>query len=560
MALRLFPVLGLIALLLMPGSSRAQHLEIEHLSSSDAGARIAFTFAWPGTLQSALDSASASVLDARALAAVTGTLYEASDFVTMPIVGIPSVSIVESQSDQVTLEPASDTDSLLALLTSPIADAGWPGVSGRQAVATVRVRTVSFDATSNVLRRYRRIVVDVVYPTTAARKTTDSVLNVVDNPHLSVMRSVLADGYLFKIPVRTEGIYRLDASYLKNALGEVGLSLSDVDPGSIKLYGNGGAPLPALNAAPRPADLIENPVQVSGSGDGLSVVFYARGPQGWTFDPVQGQWIHYTHPFSNDNYYFLKVQVGTSDGRRVSTIGDPGSATATLQQVLGRHVREYDDVMWSKDAGTGHTWVSSLVQPGGQLEVFANATLPGLSAGTVQYRARVAQRTFISSTSQQSNPPRVRFLSNGALVGSVAAGAVSAVDTAPIARAAEVAFSQQLASASPLNLSMTLDNHQRPPAAALDWIRVFYPQDLRATDGYLRFVTPAQESGVIEFVLTGFNSAPTVWDVTRLDDIRALNVNSSGGSHRIRVAVAYRMRPHRLTTRICMGSLPTPTS
>ena len=96
MAIRVFPILGLLALLLSFGDVRAQHVQIERVATGGDQTRLTFTFTWPSTLQSALDSASVSSLDARAVAAATGTMFDASESVSLSQLGLPGATVVES--------------------------------------------------------------------------------------------------------------------------------------------------------------------------------------------------------------------------------------------------------------------------------------------------------------------------------------------------------------------------------------------------------------------------------------------------------------------------------
>src|SRR5690606_8041661 len=119
------------------------------------------------------------------------------------------------------------------------------------------------------------------------------------SPHVGVTRSMLASGTWFKIPIREEGIYRIDPAYLEG----LGVSVAGLDPSRLQVYHNGGGMLPEKNSTPRPADLIENPVWVRGGGDGAfdagdALFFYAEAPSGWrwkadTLDAENSRWEHY---------------------------------------------------------------------------------------------------------------------------------------------------------------------------------------------------------------------------------------------------------------------------
>ena len=70
--------------------------------------------------------------------------------------------------------------------------------------------------------------------------------------------SVLSSGNWYKISVSLDGVYKLD----NNDLQSLGIKTSNLSVNSIKLFGNGGGMLPALNSDFRNNDLQENAIQV----------------------------------------------------------------------------------------------------------------------------------------------------------------------------------------------------------------------------------------------------------------------------------------------------------
>ena len=55
-----------------------------------------------------------------------------------------------------------------------------------------------------------------------------------------VNSSVLSTGNWFKIAVNTPGVYKLDIAFLS----KLGINTTNLSSASVKLYGNGGGPLP----------------------------------------------------------------------------------------------------------------------------------------------------------------------------------------------------------------------------------------------------------------------------------------------------------------------------
>ena len=550
-----------VGLLGCVSAAQAQGIQLRLLEERTDGAVYELTASWPTSLRAALDSIDAVHLDElTALSLSRGGLFERSETVRLPSLAQPRVRVLASDYDEVRLPAAAEDTMLIRTLNQGPADVLGLGLERKRPAATLLTRLLTYDEAEGTLRRYRRMVVAVDYAARRAGQplTQAALISSLDNPHLDVSQSVLADGTVFKLAVREEGVYRIDRAFLGSLPG-FDLSVDGIDPNNVKVYGNGGAPVPALNSAPRLADLAENQVFVQGGGDGAfnegdAVWFYAAGPTGWQSviqrdfegDPIrddQGNlirhWEHYVHPFSNDNYYFIKIdQTASSEPEQVSFLNDPSAVPLT--QVAGRHVVDMDDFLWAREAGgTGHTWVSNLIAlGGGTLPILENTTLPGLLDGTVTYRGRAAV---------QSNPAAsVSFLSGALVLASRNFGPVTNSPTNTVARSGVVEFDQVVSAGQALNIDLQLESRPGSPKAALDWLRVFYPKALRAENGQVRFHTPIGQTGVFEMTLTGFGSAPFVWDVTEPGAFRRLDVQAAGNAYRVQVAVDDLEQPREL--------------
>lgn len=132
--------------------------------------------------------------------------------------------------------------------------------------------------------------------------------------------SVLASGKWYKIAVAQTGVYRLDQTFFNNA----GINLAGVNPKNIRIYGNGGGMIAERNSDFRYDDLEENAVQVIGEEDnvfnsGDAVVFYARGPITWKFNPYVSDLLYYAQKniYTDTAYYFLNFDLGP--GKRINS-------------------------------------------------------------------------------------------------------------------------------------------------------------------------------------------------------------------------------------------------
>ena len=512
---------------------------------TQGGRLITFDIDWRLSLDSAIDSAKVTALSASSLERIGFGLVDADYRLELTDLSVPGMRLVSADEESAAIPLVSGVGP--EVLGSPAARVVGVGLERRRPVGNLLVPVFRYDADESRLWRRRRVV---VFVDDVAPKSGVASWGSIDNPHLQVDRSELADGTILRIPITAEGIYRIDRAFLVAA----GLNPDTIDPDRIRILGNGGRPLPALNRAERYADLVENPAWSVGGGDGRfengdAVLFHAAAPSGWKFGTAG--WEHFVHPFSRENAVFVKI----SDvrGLRLTTPASPPSAAAQpLTRVQGRWVVNFEERVWSKEHGSGQDWMSNSIRSGSRRDLVQNVVPPGFAGGSVQWAVRIAIA---------SNPRATVAFESGSqvLAQQIAPNVTSRNAEAPSASAAITTFQQTVAAGTPLALSMRLIEQINEPEAAADWVRVFYDQDLVASNGLLRFVTPSGTTGAMDFLLSGFSSAPQVWDVTRPDAIVALGVAQEAGGWRIRIGRSPGEAPREIIAFMDAGVNAAPT-
>ncbi len=435
----------------------------------------------------------------------------------------PAVQVVSVEADRVALTPAQ-ADALTAL-AGPAASVVSVGERRRQLVGSLSVRVLRVEGQELV--RVRRIVVRVPRPVVAARLASRGD----DNPHLAVERSRLADGRWFKVPIPQTGVYRIDQAFLRDALdieGTVALS-------SIGVYGIGGRILPALNSAPRPADL--EPVASAVVGDGL--LFYAEGPQWWdwvTEADGSGYWSHDISPFSEVSHYFLRVD--DPSPARVSTSSGAAGASA-VSAVASRRFYEVDRVNIPRDgSGSGLDWLGPLLSDS-PLEVLTDP-IPGAGPSTpLSIRARVAARASPAVT--------IAMVRGGQTLDVASPRAVSNASS-NVGNLANDAFLQAETTAGTASgVSFRTTRSTAGAQSWLDWAEVVASVAPTAgADGFLSFPTPGGQAGAFSFSLAGFAGQPLVWDVTEAGRIAGLGTTADQGRWRVQATASDPDRPREI--------------
>ncbi|MFQ5446168.1 MAG: type IX secretion system sortase PorU, partial [Saprospiraceae bacterium] len=173
--------------------------------------------------------------------------------------------------------------------------------------------------------------------------------------------SVLNDGDIYKFAVTETGVHKLDFDFLKTQLG---IPVENIDPRTLKIYGNGGGVLPELVAAERADDLLENAIEVVGEDDGKFdpgdyILFYAEGPERHYYDPGKQTFSLPKNYYDTRNYYFIKISAG--NGLRIQEQPSlPGSTyTSNSFNDFIRYEKDISNLLheWSHGEGSGQQWV-----------------------------------------------------------------------------------------------------------------------------------------------------------------------------------------------------------
>ncbi len=441
----------------------------------------------------------------------------------------PAVQVLAVEADEVALTPAQ-VDAFGAL-AGPAASVVSVGERRRELVGSLSIRTLRVEG--DRLVRVRRVVVRVPRPPVAARLAARGD----GNPHLAVERSALADGTWYKVPIRESGVYRIDQAFLRDSLGIA----TPPALASVAVYGIGGRVLPALNRAPRPADL--DPVASLVVGDGL--LFYAQGPQWWDWTTPEGsaspRWSHDISPFSTVSHYFLRVDAPAPARLGAAAFPDWADA-APLAAVADRRFYEVDLVNIERDgSGSGLDWLGPRLAPGGgPLTVLRETVAGAVPASPVSVRARVAAQALPAVTVTVSNE-------SGPVLDSASPRAVSTggSNTGNLANDAFLAAETTLGSG--LGLSFRAQGGGAGAEAWLDWAEAVIQHPATASpDGYASFPTPGGQAGRFEIGIDGFAAEPQVWDVTDADAVRRLGVRADAGRWRVQLEAFDPDRPREV--------------
>lgn len=322
------------------------------------------------------------------------------------------------------------------------------------------------------------------------------------------INSVLADGTWYKFEAPEEGIYRIGY----NKLSSIGIDPSSVDPRTIKIYNNGGMPLPTSTEAEHFPDLHQVAIKVIEGEDGAFnegdfILFYGRGIDYYKTTESSGIERNRNH-FSDANYYWITS--GGNAGKRIqseqSLSSDPEyvrNTTRTFAHLeenkmnIGQSGQNYLGDEFSSSAKS-HTYVSSL-----------NELVPD---EPVKYEFRFINASQPDIPLKVTENDKVIFSSH-----------IDGYGTYDYSYGESLTGSYTFNGDIPENrsvLEFTFDATQPNARGYLDYFEIEYTSRLRAVQDQ-KILFADETAGIItEYNVTNFSTSNIkVFDVTNFDEV-----------------------------------------
>lgn len=475
---------------------------------------------------------------------VLGTEYE--DVRNTVVVPIPK--LVEDGSDfgaNRIYEENVEAYSVSAFTRSAIVELGSVGRSRSALIGDLRIFPVQYNPAAGTVRKYTKIVLRVNFGGPAKRVAAgvedellkSSIVNYdvakrwsVEVPRVQgggIINSVLASGEWYRIEVKEDAVYRLDA----NALTAAGINIGQIDPRTVKIFGNGGLEMPQDVSASRPIDLVENAIIVSGESDGRFdsgdfILFYGKGVRGWTYNPSTKTFSHYINHYTESNYYWLTY--GGAQGRRMAAL--PSLNETNVVSPQGYTAKLFVEEEKNKtDVRSGLEWYGQFFDSDKNNVAVITNKLDGLiTTDPIKYNFVFVARS--------DNFTSFRVEDNSVLLGTVS---IPPTDLGSIvyyyAFKSDVA-SFQRAGNLPDSRSLVRITYQATSASAtgyLDWMEIFYSHNFSAVNDLLNFTSPDTDA-VVRYDLGNFSTSNiTVIDVADHSNAKVVTGAAiSGGSLR----------------------------
>ena len=337
------------------------------------------------------------------------------------------------------------------------------------------------------------------------------VVNRLTTAPQQIVNSVLSSGEWYKFYVDKTGVFKLSKSFLSS----LGANLNNVDPRTIKIYGNGGAMLPYDNASNYPFDLQENAVTFVGEDDGVFdtddyILMYAEGPTGYNVVSNTNNNI-----YTDKSYYFVNISPG--QGKRISEMSQPSATPdVILDSYQDYQFHEIDDYNLAK---MGRRWF------GDRFDIEPSKTFDFDFPDLITTEP-IGVNVFAAAVSEVPTSMQVRV--NGTDIGTMNFGAIS---EQVLASESSMVTSVN-ASSSTVSVALDYNNSGNPGAQAyLDYISVEGTRRLVYHGEQFLFSnnTVGGLSGVVQYNMENAGSVLAVWDVTDKYNVSSIT-NTAGTS------------------------------
>lgn len=312
-----------------------------------------------------------------------------------------------------------------------------------------------------------------------------------------VVNSVLSSGSWRRFYVENSGIFKITKGFLE----DIGVN-TDVDPRTIKIYGNGGAMLPMPNDEPYPIDLTENAIEFVGENDGVFndgdyILFYAEGPTGNVDESRINTNIN---PYTNRSNYY--VNFGGTYGRRIETTvqptENPDFTVDTFQDYKFHEVDEFNI------AKLGRRWF------GDRFDI-ENVKTFTFNFPNVVTTVPAKLKVYVGAVSEVQTSMDIKV--NAVDVATISPNGIS---DGILATGSSHVSDIQLSS-SEVRVNLDYNNNGNPSALGyLDYISVEATRELKYTGGQLRFKNNSVvlTDGIVEYAMSNTSNVKEVWDIT----------------------------------------------
>lgn len=320
----------------------------------------------------------------------------------------------------------------------------------------------------------------------------------------TVNNSVLSSGDWYKIAVLKNGVFKLSYSFLK----DLGLDIDNINPQSIKIYGNGGKMLPEINSEYRHDDLKQNSIYIEGENDGVFnsndyILFYGQTPNTINVNSSNQLFSHELNKYSDTTYYYITASNTNEASKRINSVSFSATPNNIVNTFNEYQFYEKDNLNLLK---SGQDWYGEVFDVKTSYDFIFN--IPNIDF-TSPVRLNVSGAARSGSTS---------FLN-------VSSGAATVnIDFSPVTLSC---YSCQYANNGEDTLSFISSselvevkiNYSKPSSSSIAWLNAIQLNARRnlkmiGNQLFFRDLNSVGTGNISQFDVSNANNVQRIWDVT----------------------------------------------
>ena len=327
-----------------------------------------------------------------------------------------------------------------------------------------------------------------------------------------IVNSVLNQGDWYKFYIEKTGVFKLSRSFLSS----LGISMNNIDPRSIRIFGQGGNMLPMRNSVYYPLDLTENPIKVIGGEDGKFnnndyILFYGEGSTGYNSESNTN-----INAYTDKAYYFINVNSGGNAKQVQDYIEPSGVANTTINTFHDYQFHELDEYNLAK---LGRRWFGDRFD-------FDPDKVFDFEVKNIVTSEPVALKVYAAAVGVVQTSMRVRV--NGTDVDNFTFPAINS----PILATQDFFNGNINVTSGNISVNLTYNNNGNPTSEGyLDYISIEATRSLAGVGEQFIFKNNNVPllSGIGQYDLSNASNITEVWDVT--DKYNITSIQNSDASN-----------------------------
>jgi hypothetical protein len=334
-------------------------------------------------------------------------------------------------------------------------------------------------------------------------------------------KSVLSEGNWYKIGVVKTGMHTLTYADLTSA----GIDVSEINPRNLALFGNGGGMLPQQNSYPRPRDLRQNGIIVSGEEDGHfdandKIIFYGEGPHIWNYDDATGTFNYSLHLYTDTNFYFLRTDF-PDQGKRIQEAAElpEGNIAHSFPERI-HYEKEINNFIHS-----GRFWYGDLIESATSKTFTFPVT--DLASDSVEIEISLVGRSYANSS--------CKVYAGETMIDEIVFDTYGSFYFSPVADFDTRRYKVHKSLVKDGQLLITLESDRKGAAAdayisfSVDYIDVFYQKTLHLNNSQVLFRSFNQpEGGAVTFKYPSADGEAVIAEIGEDGQLAKCKLKSEG--------------------------------